>query len=196
MTSCGSSGKELPYLGVHEYKDTILNGQRLTDTLYYQIPAFELMNQDSALVTEQQLNNKVYVAYFFFTSCPATCPIMTRAMDRVYQSVGQDPAFHVIAHTIDPKRDTPEKLKSFALDNGVYHSNWDFLTGTTEYIYELGMNGYYLSMGQHDEAPGGFIHSSRFILVDRNRHIRGMYEGTDAGEVTKMIRDIKGMLKG
>jgi protein SCO1/2 len=194
--SCSPEISSLPYLGVHETSEQVVEGNTLVDTQYYQIPPFELIDQDSVLLTEGQVKNKVYVAYFFFTSCPATCPIMTSAMKRVYKMVGADQGFEIIAHTIDPKRDTPEKLKQFAIKNEVEHQNWHFLTGEMDYIYNLGMKGYYLSMGKHDAAPGGYIHSAKFILVDQNRHIRGIYEGTDANEVAQMIEGIQFLLKG
>ena len=189
-----SNNKELPFLGVHDIREVSSAGGTDWDTSYYQIPAFELIDQDSLPMTEAALKDKVYVGYFFFTSCPATCPVMTSAMQRVYKVVGNEPGFAIVAHTIDPKRDTPQKLKQFAQKNEVVHPNWHFLTGDKDYIYDLGLKGYYLSMGQNDAAPGGFIHSSKFMLIDRDRHIRGIYEGTDANEVAQMIRDIKQLL--
>lgn len=191
---CRPKINSLPYLGVHETFETIRAGQKAVDTSYYQVPPFSLINQDSSYITEKTLDGKVYVAYFFFTSCPSTCPIMTNAMKRVYKVVGEMDGFEIIAYTIDPQRDTPAKLKSFAEKNEVVHKNWNFLTGEMDYIYDLGMKGYYLSMGKHDEAPGGYIHSAKFILVDQNRHIRGFYEGTDANQVAKLIEGIQFLL--
>lgn len=194
LVSCSESARSLPFLGEHTTTEVTTGDASRYDTSYYQVPAFSLTNQDSVAFTEAEVEGKVYVSYFFFTSCPATCPIMTDAMKRVYKVVGDHEEFHVLAHTVDPKRDTPKKLTDFAHKNEVVHDNWDFLTADEAYIYELGMHGYYLSMGKHDQAPGGFIHSSKFILLDRNRHIRGIYEGTNSGEVANMIKDIQLLL--
>ena len=189
LLSCSPKKKSLPYLGEH-----IVGEQN--DTTYYSIPDFSLTNQDSSIINQDIVDNKIYVSYFFFTSCPATCPVMTEAMKRVYKLVGDHEDFMVLAHTVDPKRDTPAKLKEFSIENEINKDNWQFLTEDNDYIYDLGMNGYYLSMGKHDTAPGGFIHSSRLILVDKERHIRGMFEGTDAAEVAKLIESINTLLEG
>lgn len=194
VSSCQQKPQTLPYLGEHTTTEVIENGETRYDTTYYQVPDFTLTNQDTLTFTQEGVEDKVYVSYFFFTSCPATCPIMTDAMKRVYKGVGDHEDFMAIAHTVDPKRDTPKKLTEFAIKNEIVHDNWQFLTAPEEYIYELGMDGYYLSMGKHDQAPGGFIHSSKFILLDRDRHIRGIYEGTNSGEVADMIRDIEFLL--
>lgn len=192
--SCAPKVQNLPFLGEHDTYTRQEGGKSITDTTYYKVPDFSLTDQDSLTLTQEFVDNKVYVSYFFFTSCPATCPIMTRAMERVYSVVGENEDFMVLAHTVDPKRDTPSKLKSFAIENDIDKDNWRFLTADMDYIYDLGMKGYYLSMGQHDAAPGGYIHSSRIILLDRNKHIRGMYEGTDANEVAELIKGIQYLL--
>jgi protein SCO1/2 len=195
LTSCTEKTQSLPYLGEHSTAEIIRNNETISDTSYYQVPEFELINQDSMTFTQEEVEGKVYVSYFFFTSCPATCPVMTDAMKRVYKVVGDQTDFAVLAHTVDPKRDTPSKLTAFAHKNEIVYDNWDFLTADEAYIYDLGMHGYYLSMGKHDQAPGGFIHSSKFILLDRDRHIRGIYEGTNSAEVADMIKDIEFLLK-
>lgn len=196
LSACKEKTQSLPYLGEHSTTEVNRNGESYVDTTYYQVPEFSLLNQDSTLFTQKDIADKVYVSYFFFTSCPATCPVMTDAMKRVYKVVGDQEDFAVVAHTVDPERDTPAKLTKFAIKNEIVHDNWDFLTADEAYIYELGMHGYYLSMGKHDQAPGGFIHSSKFILLDRDRHIRGIYEGTNSAEVADMIRDIAFLLNG
>lgn len=195
FSSCTERTKSLPYLGEHSTTEIVRNNETLTDTTYYQVPEFELINQDSAKFTQNEVEGKVYISYFFFTSCPATCPVMTAAMKRVYKVVGDQEDFAVLAHTVDPKRDTPSKLTKYAHKNECVHDNWDFLTSDEAYIYDLGLHGYYLSMGKHDQAPGGFIHSSKFILLDRDRHIRGIYEGTNSAEVADMIKDIEFLLE-
>jgi len=194
LNSCRPGISSLPFLGEHEVVQKNIDGKIISDTILYRVPDFILTDQDSLPFTQDLLNEKVYVAYFFFTSCPATCPIMTNAMKRVYKVVGENPGFEIVAHTIDPKRDTPQKLRKFAEKNEVLHENWHFVTADMEYLYDLGIKGYYLSMGQHDQAPGGYIHSAKFILVDRQGHLRGFYEGTDAEQVARMIEGIQFLL--
>ncbi|MFQ5336001.1 MAG: SCO family protein, partial [Flavobacteriales bacterium] len=113
---------------------------------------------------------------------------------RVQSILGEEPGFIILSHTVDPERDTPEVLRQYADKFGAHTGNWHFLTGPKEDIYDLGWNGYYLSMAENKDSGGGFIHSPKFTLVDRQGHIRGWYDGTDAAEVDRMIVDIRSLL--
>jgi len=194
----GCSSKEdpvLPYIGDHQLVTKMVDGKEVTDTVYHSIPDFELINQDCVVVTQNDVEGKVYVADFFFRSCPSICPRMTDQLIRLQKMTKELDNFMILSHTIDPERDTPEKLKAYAKKNRCDLSNWHFLHGDRDTIYPLGMLGYYLSMGEADDSPGGFIHSETFVLVDQNRNIRGMYRGTQANEVEQLFEDIQLLLK-
>lgn len=174
----------LPYFGNH----TIENN----DTLYFQLPEFEFIKQTGDNFGTKNLKGKPYVAYFFFTSCPSICPRMTQAALRVQQSLKkykQD--FNIIAFSIDPDRDTLPKLRLYAEKYNVDLDNWHFIRGDEELIYEIGKKGFYLGMSKDKNEPGGFLHSEKMVLVDKDAHIRGYYAGTDAGEVKNLIKDLR-----
>jgi protein SCO1/2 len=185
----------LPYYGERDV--VFKNGSATGDTIYHQVPGFYLFDQDSIPRTEEDFAGKIIVADFFFTTCPTICPIMTKQMTRL-QWLLDDPAYqdvHFLSHTVNPKHDTPAVLKAYAYEQGADLKRWTFLTGEQESIFELGFEGYLLSTMEDEAAPGGFLHSSMFVLVDRNRHIRGFFDGTSTNEVDDLVIDIKMLLK-
>ncbi len=187
--------KVLPYYGERDLDYN--SGSELPDTLYHQIPNFFLLDQDSTLRTQEDFAGNIIVADFFFTTCPTICPIMTKQMTRL-QWLLDDPAYkdvHFLSHTVNPGHDTPTVLKAYANEQGADLSRWTFLTGEQESIFELGFEGYLLSTMEDEGAPGGFLHSSMLVLVDRNRHIRGFFDGTSTKEVDDLLIDIKMLLK-
>ncbi len=184
----------LPYLGEKELVFDKESG--VVDTLYHRVPDFELVNQEGEQVSFADFEGKIIVADFFFTTCPTICPIMTKQMTRL-QWMLEDPAYddvHFLSYTVNPTHDSPEVLKTYALQQGADLSRWTFITGDQESIHRLGFDGYLLSTQEDDMAPGGFLHSSMFVLLDRERHIRGFYDGTSTKEVDDLVTDIK-MLK-
>lgn len=185
------SSYELPILGRKEFVEKEVNGQTVTDTLYHTIAPFEFLDQDSTIITNATFNNQVYVADFFFTSCPTICPVMKQQMLRVYQAYENDPEVAIISHTIDPTHDTVALLKDFAQKLGVSSSKWHFVTGDKDEIYDLGEQSYMVVANEDEEAPGGYIHSGAFLLIDKKGRIRGVYDGTVAEQVDVLINDIK-----
>jgi Uncharacterized protein SCO1/SenC/PrrC, involved in biogenesis of respiratory and photosynthetic systems len=164
------------------------------DTIYHQIPAFSFFNQDGKIITHEELKGKIHVADFFFTSCPTICPKMTSQLKRL-QSELKDVDITILSYTVDPRRDSIARLKQYAEKNAINTTNWHLLTGNKEDIYDLGRNGYYLSAMEDEKAAGGFLHSEIIVLVDKELHIRGLYEGTSTQEVNKLINDIKKLHK-
>lgn len=164
------------------------------DTLFYTIPEFEFIDQDSQLVNTSTVKGKVFVTDFFFTTCPTICPRMKDQLIRVYDEFKTTDNFKIISHTIDPQHDTIPLLKDFAYDKlGLEKGIWHFVTGEKDSIYEMARK-YMVTAGEDGTEPGGYIHSGKFILVDRDGHIRGYYDGTDPLSVTDMMRDIKTLL--
>ena len=180
--------KSLPYLGHH----TIENN----DTTYFQLPEFEFVKQSGDNFGSKNLKGKPYVAYFFFTSCPSICPRMTQGALRVQRSLKkykQD--FNIMAFSIDPDRDSLPKLRSYAKKYDVDLDNYHFIRGKEEVIYEVGKKGFYLGMSKDKNEPGGYLHSEKMVLVDKDAQLRGYYAGTDAGEVKNLINDLKLLIK-
>jgi len=163
------------------------------DTVFHTIPDFAFYNQDSMSVTNEMLDDKIYVTDFFFTSCPTICPKMKKEMLRLYEKYQDNSDFVLLSHTIDPKRDTVGKLKEYAENLGVSSNKWHFVTGDKAEIYKIADD--YFSIAMEDpEAPGGFNHSGRFILVDKKGHIRSFADGTNPEEVDRLMGDIDKLL--
>ena len=195
MTSCDSGSKKLPILGERDWVTKKVDGKEVVDTIYNTIPPFSFTNQYGDTVTEKIVEGKIYVTDFFFTSCPTICPVMKRQMLKVYKEFKDNPDVMILSHTIDPEHDTPKVLNTFAKDLGIEGKQWQFLTGPKDKIYEIGQKSY-LSAAQEDKtAEGGFLHSGAFILIDKDKHIRGMYDGTTEEGTQKLMQGINSLLE-
>ncbi|MCG9880561.1 MAG: SCO family protein [Bacteroidia bacterium] len=189
LTSC-TENKRLPILGERSTESKTVNGETTVDTIYATVPTFVLLNQDGDTVTDKTVEGKIYVVDFFFTSCPTICPVMKKEMLRVYQKIKGDASFVLLSHTIDPDFDSIPLLKDYATRLGSDGKQWQFLTGEREAIYELAEKGYYATAMPDSTEPGGYVHSGGFILVDTQKRVRGIYNGTDAKEVDQLIEDM------
>ncbi|MFY0688752.1 MAG: SCO family protein [Cyclobacteriaceae bacterium] len=185
---------KLPIMGYPRYVEKEVNGEIVTDTVPHTIKDFRFINQDSAIVTNSTFDNKIYVADFFFTSCPTICPIMKKEMLRVYEAYKDEPEFGILSHSIDPEYDTVALLADFAEKLGVNSNTWHFVTGNKDSIYDIGESSYMVVADEDPTAPGGFIHSGAFLLVDKERRIRGAYDGTVPEQVDLLIADIRRLL--
>ena len=192
LSACGEvkSTYELPILGRSEVNEKVVNGETVYDTTYHTIADFQFVNQDSNLVSNETFSGKVYVADFFFTSCPTICPVMKQQMLRVYEAYKNHPEVAILSHSIDPEYDTVALLHDFAERLGVTSDTWHFVTGDKDEIYEIGEKSYMVVANEDDSAPGGFIHSGAFLLIDQKRRIRGVYDGTVPEQVDILIQDI------
>lgn len=187
--------RKLPYLGEPEVVKKVVDGKEKEETIYPAIPDFSFINQDKQTVTQTDFKGKVYVADFFFVTCPTICPVMKKNMLTVYQEFRDDPEVKILSHTIDPEHDSPEVLKQYAADLGVKGNMWQFVTGNREAIYEIGQKHYMVSAMEDSSQAGGYIHSGAFVLIDKDRHIRGMYDGTTEEGTRKLKEDMKILLK-
>lgn len=196
VVSCSSftSEKELPILGRREITMKEVNGAEVPDTTYHTIAGFRFLNQDSTWITNETFDGKVYVADFFFTSCPTICPIMKTQMVRIYEEFEGNSEVALLSHSIDPQHDSVAVLRDFSERLGVESSQWHFVTGDKDDIYDLGETSYMVVAGEDQAAPGGYIHSGAFLLVDKQRRIRGVYDGTVKEEVDQLIKDINKLL--
>ncbi len=199
LVACGLENQknkkaEFPVLGRKQYVEKEVDGKIVTDTVDHTIPNYKLVNQDSNWVTPEAFAGQVYVADFFFTSCPTICPTMKKEMLRVYEAYKENDEVAIISHTIDPEYDTVALLKDFAEKLDVKAPKWHFVTGEKEAIYELGQKGYMVTAMEDKNEEGGYLHSGAFVLVDKERKIRGVYDGTRSEEVDKLITDIELLL--
>jgi protein SCO1/2 len=180
---------ELPILGERYVDDN-------QDTVYHSIADFAFVNQLGDTVRKEDMAGKVYVADFFFTTCPTICPVMKKEMLRVYEQFKGDPNFRILSHTIDPTHDTQAVLQDYADKLGVPDAaTWNFLTGDQEKIFEIGQTSYLTTTMADELEPGGFLHSGAFLLVDQQGRIRGVYDGTKAEQVDRLLADIPKLLK-
>ncbi|WP_374164163.1 SCO family protein [Arcticibacter sp. MXS-1] len=195
LSACNSADqKKLPILGNREPVQKIVNGKTVTDTVYQTIPAFSFINQDSAQVTNKDFDGKIYVADFFFTSCPSICPVMHRNMLKVYEKFKDNPEVMIASHTIDYKHDTPAKLKEYATKLGISGKQWQFLRGTRDSVYNLAEKHYLVAVNEDKNAPGGYVHQGWFVLVDKEKRLRGAYDGTQPDQVEKLMDDMQILL--
>jgi len=185
LCSCLKDSSPLPILGQHD-----ING---SDTLFHSIPDFKFVNQDSVYVTNVDLEEYIYISDFFFMSCPSICPIVKKQMLRVYEKYKNNDRVKLVSHTIDPKRDTPEKLKKYAEKLNIDVNKWMFLTGEKGEILDIA-DDYFVAAFEDADTPGGFDHSGKMILTDTKRHIRAFAEGTDPEDVDQLLIDIDKLL--
>lgn len=189
LFACGNEA--LPILGNREVKIHNKGSEQIVDTVYQTIPDFEFQDQYGKKFTSAQTTNKIYLADFFFVSCPSICPRMKRNLLKVNEAYHSDSNFLILSHTIDPEHDSVEVLFDYADKLGVNNVNWYFLRADRSYTYELAEHAYYASAKADSTEPGGFIHSGGLILVDKLKRVRGIYDGTNADETEKLIKDIK-----
>jgi protein SCO1/2 len=187
LSGCGKEhNKVLPILG---------NAEKHEDgtTTYHTIPPFSFIDQDSLPFTEKSVENHIYVVDFFFISCPSICPMVSRQMLRVYDRFIDEDRLKLVSFSIDPKRDTVERLANYARNLGVNTEKWKFVTGEKAAIFGIAKDYFSIAV-ENKEAPGGFDHSGRLILVDTQKHIRSFCDGTDPTSVDGFMEDIKSLL--
>jgi protein SCO1 len=153
-----------------------------------QVPPFALTNQYGKTFTEKDVDGKVFVADFFFTSCGAICPMMSTQLSRVQEAMGNEDRYRILSYSLDPENDSVPVLRSFARKFGARDSIWYLMTGDKKTIYKLGREGYMQSVLK--DSNDVINHSPRFVLVDENRMIRGFYNGLDSLEVDMLINDM------
>ncbi|MCA0234588.1 MAG: SCO family protein [Bacteroidetes bacterium] len=193
--SCTLNSKELPILGEPEIVQKVVDGKTTEVKIYPTIPDFAFRSQYGDTITAQNFKDKIYVADFFFVTCPTICPVMKKNMLKVYDEFKGNPDVGILSHSIDPAHDTVEVLKKYADDLGIKGRTWLFVTGSREKIYDIGEKHYLVTAHADDKEPGGYIHSGAFVLIDKQKHIRGMYDGTNEKEVRELIDDMKVLLK-
>lgn len=178
------------------YQPASVNPELVDSTLHYvkkyhTIADFSLTNQNGKTITQEDYKGKIYIADFFFTTCPTICPIMTKNMAEIQQHILNNDEVLLLSHSVTPQIDTVAQLKKYAIEKGVIDSKWNLVTGDKKQIYELARKSYLAVKTDGDGGPYDMIHTENFILVDKKRRIRGFYDGTKPEEIEKLLEDLK-----
>lgn len=194
LSSCQNE-KKLPILGAREAKEVKnADGSISTDTLYQTIPAFSFLNQDSTVINQDTFKDKIYIADFFFTSCSTICPTMHRNMKEIFEEYKSNPEVMYLSHTIDFKYDKPSRLKKYAQKLGVDGKQWQFAYGSKDSVYSIAEKNYLVAVIEDSNAPDGYVHQGWLVLIDKQKRIRGAYDGTDAAQVAQLKKDVAVLL--
>ena len=180
----------LPIYQPAEINDKLVDSSVIHVSKYHKISDFELTNQNGQIITQEFYKNKIYVADFFFTTCQDICPIMTKNMFRLQEELKDDNDILFLSHTVIPEVDTVQQLKKYAVENNVDDSKWNLVTGEKKQIYDLARKSY-LAVEDAEYGKFDMIHTENFILIDKQRQIRGFYDGTNDDEIEQLISDIK-----
>jgi protein SCO1/2 len=162
---------------------------------FHKISNFNLVNQNGNNISQEFYHNKIYVADFFFTTCPSICPIMTNNMLKVQEKIKNDPNVLIVSFSVDPKTDSVAQLKKYAKEKGVDDLKWNLLTGDKKQIYDLARKSFFVAEIDKDSDSNDIIHTENFVLVDPEKRIRGFYDGTNLDEIKNLISDLS-LLKG
>lgn len=157
---------------------------------YHTIADFSLINQNGETITQEDYNDKIYVADFFFTTCQTICPIMTDHMVEIQEKLKNDNKVLLLSHTVTPEIDSVAQLKKYALEKGVNDAKWNLVTGDKKEIYDLARKSY-LAAKDVPYSDNDLVHTENFVLVDKKKRIRGFYDGTDPESIEKLLEDIK-----
>ena len=185
-----------PQLRLPIYQPAMVNFELVDSTLQHvkkahRIANFQLINQNGLQITEKDYQDHIYIADFFFTTCPTICPKMTENMARIQTHILEDPQVKLLSHSVTPKIDSVAQLKKYALEKGVNDTKWNLVTGDKKQIYELARKSYLAVKTDGDGGPFDMIHTENFILVDPDRKIRGFYDGTDPEAMEQLLTDLK-----
>jgi protein SCO1/2 len=178
------------------YQPSMVNPELVDSTLvyvkkYHSIADFKLINQNGDTISQADYADKIYIADFFFTTCPTICPVMTANMADIQQIIKGDDEVMLLSHSVTPEIDSVPQLKKYALEKGVIDAKWNLVTGDKKQIYELARKSYLAVLTDGDGGPYDMIHTENFILVDKERRIRGFYDGTSSEEVAQLLEDLK-----
>ncbi len=182
------------------YQPAMVNFELVDSTLQHQkkhhrIANFTLTNQNGKTISQEDYKEKIYVADFFFTTCPTICPVMTKNMVALQNSFLNDPQVMLLSHSVTPDIDTEAQLKKYALEKGVKDQKWNLVTGNKKEIYQLARKSYLVAKEDGDGGPFDMIHTENFVLVDPDKRIRGFYDGTNLQEIAQLLEDIKVLKK-
>lgn len=186
----------LPIKKLPVYQPAMVNFELVDSTIqhhkkFHRIADFSLTNQNGKTVTQKDFKGKIYVADFFFTTCPNICIAMTDNLLKVQKKIKNNPNVMLLSHSVTPKIDSVPQLKKYAIEKGVIDKKWNLVTGDKKEIYDLARKSYLAVKEDGDGGPFDMIHTENFILVDPDRRIRGFYDGTDLEEIQRLLEELE-----
>lgn len=192
MISCKqASNKELPIYNPSDFNPELVDRNLQNVNQDHKVLDFQLINQNGTKITQEDYKNSIYIVDFFFTRCPSICPVMTNNMAKIQQKFSKNTDVKLLSISVTPTIDSVSVLRKYADDNGVIDAKWNITTGNKKHIYELARKSYFAVVEQGDGGLQDFIHTPNFILVDKKKQIRGIYDGTNDSDIHRLIDDIK-----
>jgi len=178
----------LPYYGPPQ---EINNG----DTTFHTVKDFSFINQFGEKTTQKDFENSIYVTDYFFVTCQSICPIMSESMQKIAKQFEANSEIKFLSHTVNPEEDSVSVLLDYATKHNAKKGNWYFVTGNKKEMYDMARYSYFLDAEEGDGGPDDFIHTQNFALVDKEKHIRGYYDGTNPAQMEQLVKDINLLLK-
>jgi protein SCO1/2 len=187
----------LPYYNEESFTPKWLTPNTEEEKSFHKIPDFKLFNQLGDTISQKTFQDKIYITDFFFTTCPGICPKMTGNMQKVQEEFINDSDVLILSHSVMPTTDSIPMLKEYAKNYDIIDNKWHLVTGDKKEIYDLGRNHYFVENDLGDEVKdiNDFLHTENFLLIDKKKHIRGIYNGLNRASIAQLIIDIKTLQK-
>lgn len=182
---------ELPIFNPSDFNPELVDVSLQNKVSNHSVSDFELLNQDGKMITQKDYENKIYVTDFFFTRCITVCPIMTNNMEKLQNTFLDEDDIMFLSLSVTPELDSIPILKTYAQKHGAVDGKWNITTGDKKHIYNLARKSYFAVVNEGDGGLQDFIHTPNFILVDTEKQIRGVYDGTKDKEIQRLTKDIK-----
>ncbi len=182
---------KLPIYGEKIPFENMVNGRTVVDTIYHQVGPFTFLDQDSLIQTERMLDGRFTVVNFMFTSCKTICIDMSKQMKRIQDSFIKNDRVQMVSMTVDPETDFPSVLKHYSIENKAVKGKWSFLTGSRDSLYSVIQQQFLSQVSPDAQQDGQFIHSEKMLLIDADRRIRGIFDGTNNREVDDLMGAIR-----
>lgn len=178
------------------YQPDMVNKELVDTTVqyvrkYHKVPDFKLVNQNGDTITQKNYEDKIYITDFFFTTCQGICPIMTDHMVKIQEEFKHDPEVLLLSHSVTPEIDSVAQLKKYAEEKGVIDEKWNLVTGDKKQIYDLARKSYLVAKSQGNGGKYDMVHTENFALVDKNKQVRGFYDGTNPEAIEQLVEDVK-----
>jgi protein SCO1/2 len=171
-------------------------GEKIPDSTYRVIPNYKFQTQSGDSLELDSLHGNIYVADFFFATCPGICPKLSNSLERVQQAFVRESNFRIVSFSVDPAKDSMPALRKYAAVHNAIPGKWYFLRGSKQDVFDLASKGFSLTAkDDEDGGPEAFIHSEKLVLVDQSGNIRGYYSGVDTNRVNKLLGDIVLLLR-
>lgn len=191
LSSCNLfTENELPVYNPSDLNPKLVDVSLQQTNKNHTVSNFLLINQNGDTITQENYKNQIYVVDFFFTRCPSICPIMTDNMVKIQSEFINNPEIKLLSVSVTPKIDSISVLRAYADNKGVIDAKWNVTTGNKKHIYDLARKSYFAVVTQGDGDLQDFIHTPNFILIDKKKQIRGIYDGTDDEEIERLLSNI------